>query len=374
MRGSVRKRGTSWRAVIDLPSGEGGKRQQRTATFATKREAEEWLARTATEAGTGTPSQAAGAMTVRGYLETWLDGVAPSLKPQAAEDYRAAARRVCSEMGDALLKDLAPPAVQAAVNRLAARYAPKTVKGSLAALRMATRQAVDWGYVKEDPTRRVRTPREVEQEMVCWDEEQAVAFLREVKKRSRHAMFFHLALATGMRYGELAGLQWSAVDLDRGVLHVRWEMSRLPGRAPVLEEPKTKASRRAITIDPATVAALRWHREQQEEERARAGDGWQNRNLVVGTRTGGFADASDLRARLHRVAASAGVPPIRIHDLRHTHATILLRQRHSAKEVAQRLGHADATMVLRRYAHVLPDQQEAVARTIGQVLFSGEGP
>ncbi len=151
-------------------------------------------------------------------------------------------------------------------------------------------------------------------------------------------------------------------------------MSRLPGCPPVLQEPKTKASRRAITIDPATVAALRRHRQRQEHERARAGEGRHNRDLVVGTTTGGFADASALRARLRRVAAAAGVPPIRIHDLRHTHATILLRQRHSVKEVAQRLGHADAAMVLRRYAHVLPDQQEAVARTIGRVLFGGEGP
>ena len=374
MRGSVRKRGTSWRAVIDLPSGEGGKRQQRTATFATKREAEEWLARTATEAGTGTPSQAAGAMTVRGYLETWLDGVAPSIKPQAAEDYRAAARRVCSEMGDALLKDLAPPAVQAAVNRLAARYAPGTVRRDLGVFRSAARQAVDWGYIKEDPTRRVRGPREPEGEMACWDEEQAVAFLREVKQRSRYGLFFHLALATGMRYGELAGLQWNAVDLDRGVVHVRCGMSRLPGRAPVLENPKTKASRRAVTIDPSTVAALRRHREQQEEERVRAGDGWQDRNLVLGTATGGFVDKNNLARLLRGAAAVAGVPRIRIHDLRHTHATILLRQRHSVKEVAQRLGHADAAMVLRRYAHVLPDQQEEVARTIGRVLFGGDIP
>ena len=374
MRGSVRKRGTSWRAVIDLANGEGGKRRQRTATFATKREAEEWLARTATEAGTGPPAQAAGGMTVRGYLDTWIDGVAPSLKPQSAEDYRAAARRICGEMGDIPLKDLTPPVVQAAVNRLAVRYAAVTVRQALSMFRTAARQAVDWGYMKEDPTRRVRTPREPDQERACWDEGQVVAFLREVKKRSRYGIFFHLALATGMRYGELAGLQWSAVDLERGVLHVRCMMSRLPGRAPVLDEPKTKASRRAITVDSATVAALRQHREAQEEERARAGDGWQDRNLVLGTATGGFVDKRDLARRLRKAAAVAAVPRIRIHDLRHTHATILLRQRHSAKEVAQRLGHADATMVLRRYAHVLPDQQEAVARTIGQVLFSGEGP
>ena len=95
---------------------------------------------------------------------------------------------------------------------------------------------------------------------------------------------------------------------------------------------------------------------------------------VVGTRTGGSVDENNLAKLLRGAAAAAGVPPIRIHDLRHTHATILLRQRHSVKEVAQRLGHADAAMVLRRYAHVLPDQQEEVARTIGRVLFGGDIP
>jgi len=368
MRGSVHRRGKTWRAVIDLPRSAGGARRQRTATFKTRRDAEDWVVKTAAGMGRLTAGDAQ-RMPLRIYLDQWEEAVRPSLKPYTGEYIHQAKARLLAELdGGLALGQLTPVVVQAAVTRLGTTHAPSTAKRDLMWLRAAMKRAVEWGYLARNPTDGVRAPRSMEPEMQCWDEAQAAAFLWAVEGRTRHAIFFRLALATGMRAGEILGLRWRDVDWERSALRVVHTLCWPTGGQPRLLDPKTAGSRRIVLLDLTTLAALRRHRTRQVEERSRRGDAWRGLDVVVGTADGGYVDLRQLHPLATAAARHAGVPRIRIHDLRHTHGTILLRQGRSVKEVAERLGHSNPAMLLRRYAHVLPDQQVEVARTIGRVL------
>ncbi len=368
MRGSVYRRGRSWRAVIDLPRGESGKRCQRSATFATRRAAEDWLVRTAASIGALSHADAQ-RMSLRVYLDQWQEAIGPSLKPNTAHNVARAKARLLAELdGGMPLGRITPAVVQAAVHRLGTTHAAGTARRDLMWLRSAMKQAVAWGYLAQNPTSGVRPPRGAEPEMRCWNEVEAKAFLAAVEGRTRYALFFRLALATGMRAGEILGLRWRDVDWERGALRVVHSLSWPGKEPPQLLDPKTKGSRRVVWVDASTLATLRRHRDLQLRERDQCAGEWSDLDLVIATGQGGYVRLRDLWRVLSTAARRAGVPRIRIHDLRHTHGTLLLRQGRGVKEVADRLGHANPSMLLQRYAHVLPDQQADVARTIGQVL------
>ena len=306
---------------------------------------------------------------LRAYLEQWQEAIGPSLKPNTVHNVVRAKARLLAELdGGLALGRLTPAVVQAAIHRLGTTHAAGTARRDLMWLRSAMKQAVVWGYLARNPTAGVRAPRAAEPEMRCWNESQAQAFLRALSGRTRYAIFFRLALATGMRAGEILGLRWCDIDWERGALRVVHSLSWPGTEPPQLLDPKTKGSRRVVLLDAATVDALRLHHSGQLQERVRSGACWRDLDLVVATRDGGYVRLRDLWRVLSSAAQRAGVPRIRIHDLRHTHGTLLLRQGRGVKEVADRLGHTNPSMLLQRYAHVLPDQQADVARAIGAIL------
>lgn len=168
-------------------------------------------------------------------------------------------------------------------------------------------------------------------------------------------MLFRMALATGMRQGELRALTWENVDLIEGAVQVRRFLARLKkGCVPIIQEPKTKTSRRRIPWDPETLAERKTHRKRQLEERLATGSGWQDKDLVFSTSTGGYLIGGNVRDAFRQLAKKAGVPVIRFHGLRHTHATILLAKGVNVKVVAERLEHSNIRITLQVYSHVLP--------------------
>jgi integrase len=366
LTGSIRKRGKGFVAVIDLPRGDDGKRRQKLKRFRTRKEAEEWMA-TMLAAIHGGAVADPGRLTVGGYLDRWLAAVGPALKPNTRRNYTMACVRWKARIGQVPLAKLTPLQVQLAVNDMADTLAVGTVRRSLATLRTALAQGKLWGIVPRNAADGVKAPAG-EREMRCLDERQTAAFLAATRGWTRYDALFRLALATGMRLGELLGLRWEDVDWETGTIHVRRSLSWPRYGNPELLPPKSAASRRAITVDATTLAILREHRERQEREREAAGVAWQNLNLVFCTRDGGFVMERRIQRLMPRAAERAGVPRIRFHDLRHTHATLLLRQGRNVKEVSERLGHANVGITLRTYAHVLPDQRAEAARVIGSIL------
>lgn len=180
--------------------------------------------------------------------------------------------------------------------------------------------------------------------------------------------FVRLALLTGMRRGELLGLRWADVDLEGGALHVQQTAQRILGQGIIFRQPKTRLSRRSIALSPDAVAVLRQHRRRQAEARLLAGSAYGDRDLVFATGLGTPVEPGNLRRAWVGIARAAGVPGLRIHDLRHAHATLMLSQGVHPKVVSERLGHASVNITLDTYSHVLPGLQEAAAVSLDTIL------
>lgn len=178
---------------------------------------------------------------------------------------------------------------------------------------------------------------------------------------------FTVALALGLRQGEALGLQWDAVDLQAGVLHVRVALQRT-GKKWHLVEPKSARSRRAIVLPRVAIVALRAHRVRQKRERLLAGGNWQETGFVFTTRVGTPIEPSNLTKEFKRVLKQAEVPDVRFHDLRHTAATFLLAQGVDPRTIMETLGHSQISLTLNTYAHVLPSLQREAADRMNRLL------
>jgi integrase len=181
-----------------------------------------------------------------------------------------------------------------------------------------------------------------------------------------------LALHTGLRRGELLGLRWGDVDLDRAVLHVRRSLVQ-SGGVMGFQEPKTSSGRRTIALDAPCVVALREHRARQAEQRLRMGSLWQDHDQVFATELGTPLEPSNVDWRFRALLARAGVPRIPFHGLRHTHATLLMKHGVHPKVASERLGHANITLTLSTYSHVLPQMQEEAAAIFAAALARKAG-
>ena len=170
-----------------------------------------------------------------------------------------------------------------------------------------------------------------------------------------------------MRKGEILALKWEDVDLDNGRVSVRRTLAKPYGKVKI-QEAKTKGARRTITLPEDTVAYLKKHKKKQLEEKLAAGPAYNDNGLVVCTQLGNPVDPAVINRDMDAVLKNSDLPKIRFHDLRHTHATILLQLGENPKVVAERLGHVDVRMTLDIYSHVLPGIQENLARKLNAVL------
>jgi integrase len=178
-----------------------------------------------------------------------------------------------------------------------------------------------------------------------------------------------VALRTGMRLGELLALRWADMDLEAGALHVRATLRYRNAETYYFDPPKTPKSRRRVALGPAAREALRRHRARQLEERLAAGQLWRDDDLVFATPNGRAICGNHLAGRdLPALLRRAGLPRIRFHDLRHTCATLLLRQGVHPLIVSTMLGHSTVAMTLDRYSHVQPDMQRAAVDALDAVL------
>src|SRR4030095_11964931 len=191
----------------------------------------------------------------------------------------------------------------------------------------------------------------------------------------RLAVIFAFAVATGMRPEEYLGLQWKDVDLTKGTVTVQRALIWRKGGGWYFSEPKTSRSRRTIPLPPSMVKQLASHRIRQAEGRLMLGAEYQNNDLVFATEFGTPIGIQNLSQRHFKQALKkAGLPKtVRLYDLRHTCATLLLQAGENPKVVSERLGHAGITLTLDVYSHFLPGMQEEAARTFERLLFGSVG-
>lgn len=198
--------------------------------------------------------------------------------------------------------------------------------------------------------------------------------LLEAARGNRLEALYVLAVHTGMRQGELLGLKWQDVDLEAGTVQVRRTLTK-SGTRLLLGEPKTAKGRRKIKLIVRATAALRAPRKRQLEERMQRAGLWQDQGLVFASEGGTLINPTNLRKRsFASILKRAGLPKIRFHDLRHTCATLLLGRGVHAKFVQELLGHANITIPLDIYSHVLPGMGDQTARAMEDALDEEDPP
>jgi integrase len=376
-RGSIVRRGASWRLTVELPPDGTGRRQRVTATVAgSKRDAQRRL----TELLAQADQQRLGAtprMTLAEYLDVWLRDYTATKAPKTQRVYRDLVRHVVPRLGSVPIGRLTPSHLVGLFSAL--REVPRhdgngtlaltTVHAVYRVLRTALNTAVRWQLLTRSPLDGVDPPSVPRQEMKCFDAHQARRFLAAADEEgTRWGALFTVLLQTGCRPGELKALRWEDLDLATGRLYIRRHVQRLPGHGFVVGDTKTASGRRALTLGPDVVGLLRRHRAEQAECRLRAGPLWHNLGLVFPSEVGGYLEAARVTRVFRRICDRANLPRIRLYDLRHTSATLLLASGVDLKTVSERLGHTDATLVLTTYGHTLPGAQEAASRTLEELL------
>lgn len=370
MSGHIRRRGDHWYVVVELPRDpRTGKRRQRTFRVqGTKRDAERLLREKLHAFDHGTHVEP-NTMTVADWLKKWLrDSVEDHVRAKTARDYHERANQITAHLGQIRLMELTALDVEAMYRRLAdLGLSSRTIRYDHTVLRKAVDDAVRLGLVGRNVVASARPPRLQQREMSVLTKEQAQALLMAAHG-DRLETFVRLALATGMRKGEMLGLWWSDIDWDAGCLYVRRSLSG-HGSRKQLTEPKNRTSRRTVTLDATTLQHLRRHRRQHLERRLGEEVGRGNSDLVFVTAAGKPMDPRNVARSFKRLLAKAGLPPtVRIHDLRHTHATLLFEAGEHPKVVSERLGHSSIQITLDVYTHMVPHLQREAATVIEQLI------
>jgi integrase len=351
--GSIYQRSDGrWCATYNAGYTAEGKRRRKTI-FASSQEAViDKLHKVMNEitAGTAVNPQK---ITVGEFLDRWLTGSARmTVKPTTYVNYSGIIKNyIKPHLGGVPLTKLAVIHVQGLYAAMAqANKSAETIRLAHAVLRRALKQAVRWRLVPYNVCADVDRPRVVKTDITPLDCKQ-VASLLKAAADDRLGAIFTLAIATGMRLGELFGLHWSDVDFEGKTIMVRHTLTELSGQL-FLTEPKTAKGRRCINLPAIAVEALEKHRELMQAE------GHADVSWVFCDTQGGPLRRSHFHARTFKpLLQAAGLPSIRFHDLRHTSATLLLSAGVHPKVVQERLGHAQISVTLDIYSHVLPTLQ-----------------
>ncbi len=263
--------------------------------------------------------------TVAQFLSQWLEGRRHAVRPRTWEGYESVIRtRLVPELGRLRLDGLTPAHLAAAYDRLLSRgLSAKSVLNAHRLLHRALDDAVRWGMLVRNPCDLVDPPR-VSKPVVRALSAEEVTRLLEACAGDDLGPLITVAVLTGLRQGELLGLTWDDVDLERGELKVVRAVQRVRGHGLVVMPPKTASSRRLVPLPPQAVAALREQRKRQLEARLKAGPAWAEGNWVFTTAFGRPYDPSEVTRRFQRLLEWAGLPRVRFHDLRHTTASLLL--------------------------------------------------
>lgn len=324
-------------------------------------------------------------LTVREYAEQWLAGLpATGLRTSTVDGYRRNLEYVIDRLGDRRLEQLSAFDLDALYSELLAGgrrlkegegLSPRSVRYIHTTVHKALRDAHRKGLIARNvaevaspPTAKSTRPGE----MAWWTPAQLRSFFVQTADEPL-APLFRVAAMTGMRRGEVCGLRWSEVDLEKGRIEVRQQLLVVRGQPNgglvFSERTKTDHGRRRIDLDPGTVATLKAQRARQAELRLAFGAGWRNERDLVFTRPDGSPlDPESVAKVFDRRVARSGLPRIRFHDLRHTHVAHLIAAGEQPLLISKRLGHASAAFTQDRYGHLFEDAGTQAATAVAAMV------
>jgi len=380
MRGHIRKRGKNSYTIVlslGLDPATGKRNQQWVSIKGTKKDAEKRLGELLHQLDTGAFAKP-GKLTLGDYLDQWLkDYCQASLAPHTAQSYRFfIERHIKPALGRIPLTQLKPEHLQCLYTEKLSTgrrdgtggLGSRSVRYIHTTLHKALKSAVKMGMIVRNPADAVDAPKVKHHEMKVMSESDIHIFLEYAKSTPYYALFY-TALFTGMRRSELLALRWSDVDLLLCQLSVSRTIHQLHNGGIIFRQPKTDKGRRMIALSPSTAIMLREHQAQQEKTRQLLGMTLSDDDLVFSQVDGKPLLPDSITHAWMTLAKRTGLKGVRLHDARHTHASLMLKQGVHPKVVQERLGHASIQITLDTYSHVAPGLQKAAAQRFDDIVI-----
>ncbi|MFA1821217.1 tyrosine-type recombinase/integrase [Virgibacillus oceani] len=351
MRGHIAKKGKKYYIVVDI--GTGYERKQKWLSgFNTKKEAEKEMPRILNELNQGTyvePSK----QLYSDFLDAWMKNKRNKLSLNAYNNYEMNIRvHIKPALGRFKLSKLNSLAIDDFYTDLENKgLSSATIRKMHTIVRSSLEYAKDYRFIEWNPASVVKPPSVKHKDIQVWEEKDLMRFLHFTKNEHDYIVY-HLALFTGMRRGEILGLKWSDIDYAQKKIRVQRSYSKSG-----FTKGKTDSARRVIDVDDDTITALKERHKIVKENKMRCGEDYEDNNLVVCRADGRPVDVRNVNRRFTKLRERHKMPEIRFHDMRHTHATIMLGMGTPVKIVSERMGHHKVEITLNTYAHLLPSMQ-----------------
>lgn len=374
MRGHIAKKGDRYYVVVDIGRDHKNKRRQKWFSgYARKKDAEMDLPRILTKMKRGYTEPKK--MSFEDYLHEWLDKKKQDIAHSTYVHYSSYVRtHIVPGLGHWKISELDHDILDSFIDEVKRMdRAQETKRHIYKILSIALSEGKRHG-IKEGLLNDITAPRRDHKNVEHWSLDEMQSFVQHLKSRN-HRIPIMIALATGMRRGEIMGLQWSRVDFENKSISVTHQLKQIENNNNevvwvVSPELKTKTSYRTISIDDNTIEMLKEHKKQQDRDKLRVGPDYEDLDLVCAITTGGVMKPTYLNTVFNRTCKNASVKRITFHGLRHTHATLLLSDGVHPKIVQERLGHSSIETTLDRYSHIIPGIQEIAATSIQRSLHS----
>lgn len=376
MAGTITKRGKdTWRIRIALGAGSDGKRRTYSKTIhGSKKDADTFLTAKLREKDLGTFIMPA-ATNLKSYLDEWLP--VHKISKSTRQSYRDVIDYyIVPKIGTMRISDIKRVNIKKLCDDLTGDgYAASTVKKVHTVLSSAFSCAIEDGLLAVNPCTKIKLPKKEHAEFKVFSAQEAKAFMHECEQTSdRLGLMFMFALDSGMRPEEYLALKWSDVNFDQCSVSVQRVLIRPQKKDEpwYFDTPKTDRSRRTVRMQPRIIERLKRHRAEQLEHMMLLGTEYKRHDLVFANEFGAPLDGHNNRRNFQRILTAAGLAhklPMRVYDLRHSMATLMLINRESPKVVSERLGHASVATTMDIYSHVLPDMQEEATERLGRMLF-----
>lgn len=373
MKGYFRKRGDKWSFTVDIGRDPStGKRKQKTRSgFKTKKEAQQACAELITQLTKGDYIPNSNEL-FKEFLYKWLElYVKPKLRHTTYKNYkRTIDYRIIPILGEIELQKLTPAHGQAFVKHLIEdNLSERYIEFCFTITKGALIQAIKWELISKNPFQYIEIPRPRRfSRKNAWSAEDVNTFLTFAKYDNQiYYYIFMLALFTGMRRGELLGLTWDNIDLEKRKISITKSLI-YDEEGFRFGDVKTASSRRTISIGDEECKELKQYKAMQNSFKLKIGSVYHDQNLVFCREDGNPIYPRTLAMVFDRITKKAGLHKIRLHDLRHTHATLSLQLGMPPKVLQERLGHSSIQMTMDVYSHVMPNMQQEAAETFSQKL------
>ena len=364
--GSIFKRKDGvWQGAVTVGYNEEGKQKRKTEYGKTQAEVRGKIDEIKHQLASGTFNDSN--FTVKTYLERWLAEKARQVEKSTMDSYERLTRlHIVPRIGRVPLIKLTALQVQSMMREVSEVAGVRTANACRTLLYSSIKQAMRWQLVSRNVAEAVDPIKKASQEMALWTPDEAVRFLDTASGHRLYAAFY-LAMSTGLRRGELLGLRWS--DLKGNVLHIRQQLTYREGTF-IFKQTKTERGKRRVAISEDVLDVLTNHRKHQDSEKRFLGEAWADTDLVFTSEVGTPIHPRNFDRTWKQLKTKAGVPQVRLHDLRHLHVSLLVKQGFDPATIADRVGHTDPAFTLRKYTHMFEEQRQAAAIGINDLLKS----